>query len=77
MTVELEKVANEIQTAAGRKGREMLLKISKALQSASANLEGVGDLYKSSIDYTSEIRTDEMFQQFTDEMKKMREEEFE
>ncbi|KAL4120597.1 hypothetical protein QTP88_013262 [Uroleucon formosanum] len=52
-------------------------KTSKMLQSASANLEDVVDLYKSLIGYVCEIRTDEMFQQFIEEAKKTKQEEYE
>lgn len=52
-------------------------KTSKILQSASANLEDVVDQYKSLIGYVSEIRTDEMFQQFIEEAKKTKQEEYE
>jgi hypothetical protein len=40
-------------------------------------LEHVVDLYKSLIGYVSEIRTNEMFQKFIDEAKKIRKEEYE
>ena len=50
---------------------------STILQSTSVNLEHVVDLYKSLIGYVSEIRTDEMFQKFIDEAKKIRKEEYE
>jgi len=52
-------------------------KTSKMLQSASANLEDVVDLYKSLNGYVCEIRTDEMFQQFIEEAKKTKQEEYE
>ncbi|XP_050056114.1 uncharacterized protein LOC126549783 [Aphis gossypii] len=56
---------------------ERFNKTSTVLQSTSANLEHVVDLYKSLIDYVSEIRSDEIFQQFIDEAKKIRKEEYE
>jgi len=40
---------------------EQFNKTSTVLQSTSANLEHVVDLYKSLIDYVSEIRSDKMF----------------
>jgi len=43
---------------------ERFNKTSTALQSTSGKIEHVVDLYKSLIDYVSEIRSDEMFQPF-------------